>query len=624
MSWLVANSLVACLLALLVMAVGRFLRPAPAAMHVLWLFVLLKLATPPLFEVPVDVSWLRGERVVEPAVVPLDLGAAPADVVLPAVPAGVLTTPPASVVALGEVLPWVWGLGSVLFVGFCLCGVASGLRRLRALGPVPPWLRSEVEAVAARLGVRVPELLDDPAAASPCAWSLGRVRLVLPASVLGASPPKGRAAVLAHELAHLRRGDHRFACLELLLASAFWWHPLFWFARARMRFWAELACDAWAVASVPEATIDYATVLVEAVARPDSAVPGMTVLAARPAARAAFERRLTMILNENVPCRSSRAWWLPFTTLGLCVLAVPVAAQEEKAPVRIEVRVNGKNLEELSGEERRALLQRLLREQLEEEEGEARPGKSKKKSDAKQDPAPKQDPPRKKGSAKSGHDLRVMTLGDHDYVDLEALPARLRAGLLKGLDEARVEIRRDKDLRELGITDEVLDLLDSVEEGKGLDVNIDSLVKGALKGAGKVVVKELKADPELRDLGLGEDIDVWVGDLIEGNFDQEMLGDFVRRAIKASTQDAKRKIRTDVDLKKLGITEDVEDLIDGLMKGDGKFDRSLQTIIDKSIKSALRSAEFEEIEAGEEHEEELPAPKKLEKKKAKSSRAGIR
>ena len=52
MSWLLANSVVAFLLCGIVLAIGRFAKPAPAVMHVLWLFVLLKLVTPPLFEVP--------------------------------------------------------------------------------------------------------------------------------------------------------------------------------------------------------------------------------------------------------------------------------------------------------------------------------------------------------------------------------------------------------------------------------------------------------------------------------------------------------------------------------------------------------------------------------------------
>ncbi|HZN37638.1 MAG TPA: M56 family metallopeptidase [Planctomycetota bacterium] len=616
MSWLVANTLVAGVLALLVMGVGRWLRPAPAAMHVLWLFVLLKLVLPPLFEVPIDVSWLRAETAVEPVVVPWEASAGLVDEAqpqTPALPAAALAPDPFT---LGEVLLSAWGGGSVLFVGFLLLGVVRGHRRLRSLGPVPPWLAREVETLAARLGVRVPELLDDPAATSPCVWSLGSVRLVLPVRALAAASTKGRAAVLVHELAHLLRGDHWLAQLELVMASALWWHPLFWFARARLRLWAELACDAWAVASVPEATIDFATVLIEAVARPDSAVPGMTVLGARPAARAAFERRLTMILNENVPCRGSRAWWLPFTALGLGLFAVPVAAQEEEPPVRVEVRVNGKKVDQLSGEARRILLERLLRE--EEEEAAARPGKRKKSDD-------NQDPVAKKGPAKAGKNKKAVVLNDLelDDLDLEGLPDQIRSGLKAGFAEARKEILRDKDLRELGITDEVLDLLDNIGSGKGLDKQIDSVIKAAMKGAGSVIVKELQADGTLRDLGVHEDIGKFVNDLLEKGYDAEKMRDLAVRTAKSALNDARVEVLHDVDLKKLGIEKDVEGLLDNVISGKGNFNGNLQKIIDKAIKSALREAK-EENEEEEEAEEAKPAPKKRLERKSKSRDEVIR
>src|SRR5262249_47707679 len=156
-------------------------------------------------------------------------------------------------------------------------------------------------------------------------------------------------------------GDHLVAHAELLLAILLWWHPLFWLARARLRHWAELACDAWALASVPGAQLDYAGVLIDAVATPDSAVPGMTVLAARPAARAAFERRLTMILDEKVSCRIGRGWWLSLAVLGVGLCAAPAPAQKpDRRPVRVEVKVNGKDLDELTPAERRAALNQLL------------------------------------------------------------------------------------------------------------------------------------------------------------------------------------------------------------------------------------------------------------------------
>jgi len=593
-NWLLANSTVALTLALLVAATGRWLRPAPAVMHVLWLFVLLKLVTPPLFEVPV---WIVPAPV-GPHAVAVDLTAPlapPTSAVvaqaLPPSPAIGATTP-----SLGEVLFWLWTAGSFVFVVLLGVGIARGCRRLRSLAPVPTWLRAEVAVLAGQLGVRVPILLDDPHTTSPCVWSLGRARLLLPARALARTSAKGRAAVLAHELAHLHRGDHRIACLELLLAAVLWWHPLFWLARARLRLWAELACDAWAVACVPDSTLAYATVLIDAVARPDSAVSGMTVLAARPAARAAFERRLQMILNETVPCRASRGWWLPFATLGLGLFAVPVAAQEEQQePVRIEIKVNGRKVDEMSAQDRRALLTKLLREE------EAKDADSKPKG------ATRKLKPKSKAA---------------EVVDVEPVEvAGLHDVLHKALGEAKVEIQNDKDLRELGITDEVSRLIDDIAAGKGMQGSIDGVIKAAMKGAGHVVVKELQNDKDLRDLGLGDGIAKMVNDLLSNERNQEMFGDFVRRAAEQALSEVKAELRHDPELEKLGITVDVENLIDSVVKGDGKFQVDLQKVIDKAMRAALQHAPED---AGSTdatgHDETKPEPKKKAKAPKKQKR----
>ena len=55
-----SNAIVAALLAVVATLLGRIWKN-PAAMHVLWLVVLLKLFTPPLLtaELPVAASWLQ-------------------------------------------------------------------------------------------------------------------------------------------------------------------------------------------------------------------------------------------------------------------------------------------------------------------------------------------------------------------------------------------------------------------------------------------------------------------------------------------------------------------------------------------------------------------------------------
>lgn len=578
MSWLLGNTLVAAVLALATLAVGRWVRPAPAVMHGLWLVVLLKLVTPPLLQVEFGLPWATPSA--EVVTVDLDGVVSPrASASSPVVPAARTPAQPAP-----ATLPWttvllaLWSLGGSLLLLHFAKGVVRAERRLRRLPAVPTALRAEVAALASQLRVDVPDLRDDPDAGSPYVSGLGRARMVLPAAALARSSTKGRAAVIAHELAHLRRGDHVVVHLELLLAVLLWWHPLFWFARGQRRQWAELACDAWAVASVPEASLDYATALVEAVARPDHAVAATAVLAVRPAARAAFERRLTMILNERVPCRAGRAWWLPFASLGLTLFAAPVVAQhEESEPVRIEIKVNGRDLGELSAQERQVLLRRLLQTEA--------PVAPERRSDAARIDET-QDPPRAKAPRRQRVPQAEPGVGEQ---------------LRKALAQAREELLGDADLRELGITDEVTGLLDDLAAGKGMQGSLDKVIRAAMKGAGRLAIREIESDPDLQELGLTAGIRQLVTGLLEDEHNLELLSGLARQAAASALDQAKAEIRADADLRELGIAGDVEALVDGLLSGKGDFDASLERLIETAMRRAGELAEDEVRDA--------PAPK---------------
>ncbi|MCA8964519.1 MAG: LysM peptidoglycan-binding domain-containing protein, partial [Planctomycetes bacterium] len=371
MSWLLGNTVVALLMTAVFLLVGRWLRPAPTVMHALWLLVLLKLVTPPLFTV--TVPWSGASAAAEVRTVDLaDAARAPGPALAPGPTLAPTVAPTVAAMPVAAPSPsWstqsllllVWGLGGVWFLLRYVAGVVQAERRLRRLPIASHALRDEVAALAARLQVAVPDVRDDRAAACPYVSCFGRTRLVLPARALARTPARGRAAVIAHELAHLRRGDHLLVHAEWALTVLLWWHPLFWFVRAQRRYQAELACDAWAIDSVPDASLDYATLLVQAVATPDHAVAATAVLAVRPAARAAFERRLKMILNERVPCRAPRRWLFSLAPVALTLLGAPALAQGgEGQDVRIEIKVNGRSLDELGPLDRRLLLQKLLGE----------------------------------------------------------------------------------------------------------------------------------------------------------------------------------------------------------------------------------------------------------------------
>jgi cytochrome c553 len=129
--------------------------------------------------------------------------------------------------------------------------------------------------------------------------------------------------LLAHELAHLRRGDHWVRRLELLVLGLYWWHPVVWWARRRLQEAEEECCDALVVSILPDAATAYASVLVETVA-----FLSQTRLAALVGASGAgqvplLKRRLTMILTETSSRKSSRiGFWI---VLGLGALLLPLA-----------------------------------------------------------------------------------------------------------------------------------------------------------------------------------------------------------------------------------------------------------------------------------------------------------
>src|SRR5206468_12726429 len=108
---------------------------------------------------------------------------------------------------------------------FQLVRIAAFEARLRRARPAPPAVRADCRAISLRLGLeRPPEVVLLEGALSPLVWALGRPRVALPA-VLAEGPPAALRGVLAHELAHLARRDHLWACLDLAAAVLHFWLP---------------------------------------------------------------------------------------------------------------------------------------------------------------------------------------------------------------------------------------------------------------------------------------------------------------------------------------------------------------------------------------------------------------
>jgi RND family efflux transporter MFP subunit len=90
----------------------------------------------------------------------------------------------------------------------------------------------------------------------------GPPRLVLPEELWGRLDNAQQEAVLAHELAHLKRRDHWVRRLEALACGLYWWDPVAWWARREVERAEERCCDAWVLWALPTAAGAYAEALV--------------------------------------------------------------------------------------------------------------------------------------------------------------------------------------------------------------------------------------------------------------------------------------------------------------------------------------------------------------------------
>lgn len=187
-------------------------------------------------------------------------------------------------------------------------------RRLRGALAAPDFLVDEADRIGHWLGVAVPDLFMVDDLGTPMLWCLGRPQLLLPTRLVESLPVEQWRGILTHELAHLRRHDHWVSRLELVTGLIWWWNPVYWLTRARLDAQAELACDAWVVWALPKDRLSYAEALFDICSTMSLAKPMAPMLSVAGSGRF-FERRLTMILHNRVPCRLS-----PLGLVAACLL----------------------------------------------------------------------------------------------------------------------------------------------------------------------------------------------------------------------------------------------------------------------------------------------------------------
>lgn len=162
--------------------------------------------------------------------------------------------------------PWAllaWFAG-VLFLSVRFLGGLRTANRLTRRGTRPAeaeWQKM-LGRLAARLAVtRSVRLLQSAVVKVPTAIGAFRPVILLPASVFTGLPARGLEALIAHELAHVRRHDYLVNLVQTAAETLLFYHPAVWWVSSRIRAEREQCCDDLAIAATGDAR-SYARALV--------------------------------------------------------------------------------------------------------------------------------------------------------------------------------------------------------------------------------------------------------------------------------------------------------------------------------------------------------------------------
>jgi beta-lactamase regulating signal transducer with metallopeptidase domain len=173
---------------------------------------------------------------------------------------------PAPSVPIDRVLPTaviVW-LAGVLLLSIRLAAACAGVERLkRATRDVDAAVVARVQSLAYRFGIdRRVRVFESALVRVPTVVGYLRPVILLPASVITGLAPAYLDAVLAHELAHVRRHDYLVNALQSLVETLLFYHPAVWWCSRQIRIEREHCCDDMVVEAGGD-RVAYATALAQ-------------------------------------------------------------------------------------------------------------------------------------------------------------------------------------------------------------------------------------------------------------------------------------------------------------------------------------------------------------------------
>jgi beta-lactamase regulating signal transducer with metallopeptidase domain len=269
-----------------------------------------------------------------PALSPISAGAAIRSAAAPALTA-VAPRPtlirPTLYRSLTPFLPWIvalWISGvaflSMRWIAAWTC--LSRLRRSASLSVPPEWERA-MRDLMGRAAVSAPVRLSIHSAAQvPCVIGWLRPIILMPAASLAGLDWRTLEALLAHELAHIRRQDYLVNLLQTTVDTLLFYHPAVWWVSRQIRIERENCCDDLA-AQICGDRLTYARALVDL-----EQMRAVQPAFAMSAQGGSLIHRIQRLLLPGMPERRGPAWF-PALAGASAIICTLIALH---SPVRAE------------------------------------------------------------------------------------------------------------------------------------------------------------------------------------------------------------------------------------------------------------------------------------------------
>ena len=234
------------------------------------------------------------------------------------------------------VLLWAFGAGllALRLVGGWVLVQNWASRRTH---PVPATWQAHLNRLAGQLAIRRPvRLLESARVAVPMTIGWLKPIVLLPVGLLTGLSPRQIEAILAHELAHIRRHDYFVNILQSVVEVLFFYHPATWWLSGRVRAEREHCCDDVAI-ELTGNPVELARALAAIEARRPVAQPQLAM---------AFGGRKTPLLDrvkrvlgvtEERSQLGINGWAVGFCLLLAGGLAVGQSETEPPAPPAVAV-----------------------------------------------------------------------------------------------------------------------------------------------------------------------------------------------------------------------------------------------------------------------------------------------